>query len=639
MKRVAGLAVALLATAASASAQEPAPLEPVELDRLPLPPGVSGMSHPDWTPDGEHLVFGFSSEDSAGLQFGLSADDGSGFRCLSCGLDQVLGADRPLNALRDLSLDKPYVFGDGRRVLGRIIGEKDRTPSPVNPLSGPTQDFNFVVLECAPSLLDCAERALVPIELPGGGLTRGVQNREARISPDSRLLAWTEVMYDGTRMSLGRLVRGESSYTLEDVRVLNPPFELAPPDPEGFRVGGPLYELKNFAPDGRTLTYASFAEAENYDVWELNLATGERRRLTDDLEWNEGTTRSPDNGSFVNFSSRTRDRMTPFAQVPRPPFIDFPLYVLTGRFMLNAENRKCLLSPWLFDSDGERGTYFGQPIDPDPPPGFAPHGNGPWSADGTKIVFWEFNDAAAGTPADPGSHLVVARLPAREPTPTAEAPDTPFPDWAPGRDEWSGYHAEQGVFTVAGPGGGTATITLAGMVNSQVYSVEYDGYSADGQTFLDGTERVDAPFIVAIGRWTSDLTVSGEHTGRLQAEVEVRTGGNASGTLLSEYDGKTFDALPAPTCDRLPTPQLVIEDLAVARSKGGRAKRTATVTGFVRAVVPGDEQHRPVRSATISLGGASATTDEHGRFAVTGPVGAPLVARAAGFVSAETALP
>ena len=77
MRAFATVLVALATAAPTAVAQESAPLEPVELTRIPLPAGVTGMSHPDWTPDGSHLVFGFTSEQEPSQHFGLIADDGS----------------------------------------------------------------------------------------------------------------------------------------------------------------------------------------------------------------------------------------------------------------------------------------------------------------------------------------------------------------------------------------------------------------------------------------------------------------------------------------------------------------------------------------------------------------------------------
>ena len=625
---VAGLCA--LAALGGTAAAKPAPLEPVKLQRLPHPEGVGSTSFPDWTPDGRHLVFAFTSEEFPNAQLGVTSIRGRGFRCLSCGRQQIVGFDRPLNALKELNLDKPYVFGDGKRILTRIVSEREDQGGFNNPLEGPTQDFNFAVLECEPSIVDCDESTLVALELPGGGLTRGVQNREVRVAPDGRFIAWTEVQFDGTRMSMGHLIREADHYELANVRVLNPPFELDPPDPEGFALGGPLYELKNFAPDGRTVTYATFADAENYDVWELDLATGDRRRLTRDIEWNEGTTRSPDNGSFVNFSSRGRDRMAPFALLPRPPFIDFAVYTLTGRFALNKDNRHCLLSPWLVDSGGERGSYFGQPIDPVIPGGFSSHGNGPFSSDGTKVAFWEFKPEAAATPEDPDSRLVVARLPARRPEPLAQPARTPDPTWAIPRAEWRGYNNTQGTFTVDGPGGGTATIRLLGGTNTMDWSVEYDGWSEDGRSFLDGTEHVLSPFTIAVGNWEADLELTGERQGSLEADVTVRTGGAASGTVRTELDGRKLEGLPPSECDPLPEPRL--------RVRARLMERAGFVRVRVRSRVIADRHFRPVRKARVRVGARTVRTDERGYAELPRKFkrGTPVRARAAGFAADRT---
>ena len=594
-----GLLVAGPATAA------PPPLEPIEIRRVPLPPGVTSMAFPAWAADGEHIVVGFTSVEEPDAQIAVVRPDGSGFRCLTCGLEQIVLPDRPFNAGRPLNLGKPFVFTDGKRVLVRQPGREDVRDT-VNPIAGPTADYHYFVLECEPSVVDCDTPQLVPLELPGGGLTRGVQNREGRISPDTRWFAWTEVMFDGTRMSLGRLVREANRYVVEGVRVLNPRFTLGS-DSRDWAVAGPLYEHKEFSPDGRYLTYASFVEAENYDSFELDLLTGERRRLTTDIEWNENASISPDGRWFVNGSSRTKGRMAPFAQLPRPPFIDFAAYVLIGRFQLNDENRTCLLDQWLVGRSGEAGSYFGQPLVTGLPPGWGTHGPGRWNPDGTRYVLWERSHGAAATPEDPDARAIVAHFPARRPQPPPADRTTPDPAWAVPREEWDGFADTQGVFTVPGRASGTATISLSGGVNSMVWSAEYDGYSDDGRSVLDGTERVDSPFTIAYGRWEADLRLSGAHTGSLKADVTVRTGGQGSGSVESELDGRRFAGLPSSDCEPLATPALQ----ARVRRRGGR-RRTRLVVA-VTARVPGDAAPRPVRAATVTFGRRRAVTGETGR--------------------------
>ena len=453
-----------LASAAPAAAT-PQPYEPIVLKRLALPEGVSSMSFPAYLPDSRHLVFGFTSAAFPNGQLGVIADDGSGFACLTCGMEQVVRPDRPFNANRPLNVGKPFVFPDGKRVLVREPGREDLKDSTVPGLpSGPTADFNYFIFECAPSLVDCKQRALVPLELPGGGLTRLTQNREGRISPDGRRFAWTEVQTDGTKMSMGKLVRGDGVYTVDGVMVLNPQFTLGEKSGD-FRLAAPLYELKAFDPDGKSVSYASFTDAENYDSYELDLRTGERRRLSTDIEWNEDSSLGPGGGWFINGSSRTRERMAPFSLLPRPPFVDFPVYVLIGRFQLADQNRTCLLEPWLVPRSGEEGSYFGQPVYFGGKKAWGSHGPSRWAPDGTKFVFWERTAKAERTPQDPDARVIVARLPARRAVPAEADTTTPTPMWATSRDQWDGFADTQGTFTVKGDDVGTATLSYPVQVN------------------------------------------------------------------------------------------------------------------------------------------------------------------------------
>lgn len=163
---------------------------------------------------------------------------------------------------------------------------------------------------------------------------------------------------------------------------------------------------------------------------------------------------------------------------------------------------------------------------------------------------------------------------------------TPYPSSAVPRTRWQGYVARQGRFTVAGPRGGTATISLAGAVSSMAWSVSYDGYSEDGRSALTGMERVTAPVSTADGTWVADLRRTGTEPGTLSADVTVRTGGQGSGEVVTEFGGKRLEGLPRPTCAPVPTPRLRVR---VERSSGGpgirerRAapRRAAAVTRLV----------------------------------------------------------
>jgi hypothetical protein len=611
------LGLVAAATVAAPAVAAPPPYEPIAVHRVPVPAGLSGVSEPVWLPNGTHVVASILSPDAPRAELAVSTAAGRDVHCLTCDLDTtaVTGAD----AATASGFGKPIAFGDGRRVLARL-GLRHGTAG------SETQNFTYAVLTCAPSVVRCTTRTLLPVRMPGGGVAQGVQNREARLSPDGRWLAWTELGADGARMSMGRLARGAHAYTLADVRVLTPTPPLT--TSANWRAASPSFEIKNFTADGQSLLYSSMVDAENFDTFRLDLRTGARTRLTYGVEWEEDVSSSPDGGSLLQYSSRGFDRMAAFALVPRPPFADLVLFSWTGRFMLNLQNRRCLLEPWLLGRGGEQGTYFGQPVNPAPPAGWDTRTLGQWSPDGTRLLMWESRASEGWTAARPGARMLVADLPARRP---ARAPTraTPAPTWAPTRAAFRGFLAQTGTYEVPGARGGSATVTLTGTTFAGSWTVAYHHYSDDGTTFLDGTERVTEPSILQSVHWEAALRLSGAHTGAFDADVTIRAGdptsGNAgSGTVRTTLDGRTVTGLPPATCTPLPVPRL----RATATARGVRVRVT------VRATVAEDPVARPVRGATVRLGGRTARTDAHGVATVAGRRGAHVQARAAGFRAA-----
>jgi hypothetical protein len=590
-----------VATAPDATASPKKTLEPVELRRVLLPPDIFGMSESAFAMDNHHLVVGFVSRTGDTRppgQLGLVDPDSGALRCLTCGLPipGVDEAERP-------TLGKPQPVSDGKRVLFRS-GERPDSDSdtPLALFTGDAGFFRYYLLECEPSVVQCDQGRIMPIRLPSEGLGALTQNREARISPDPNWFAWTEVKSDGTRMALGRLKREAEQYVLEDIWVINPKFDLARGSSDDWRVAMPLYEFKNFAEGGRIAYYASFHDAQNYDVFRVDLATGERKRVTHDIEWNEGTVTSPDGSSFVNGSSRGRARMASYAQVPRPPFADFGVYVLTGRHALGGNNRRCLLEPWLLDADGQSGEYFGQPVNPDNDPGWGSHGPGSWSMDGIRYTFWERNYADAP---EVESRIAVAMLPARAASPAPQVPLTPRPTWATPHGEWKGALNKVGVFLVRGKHSGTALLTLTGVnPNTTGASVVYVNYSDDGEHVLNGSENSINPFTLMQGNWITNLRVSGKHSGSLETQV-FSLQKELNGRVQSTLDGVSYNGIPDAQCEpeSLPAPQL-----RITREPDARGRAVLRITA--RPI--SDDSDRPVRGVRVSDGGTTVLSDDSG---------------------------
>ncbi|WP_183094442.1 PD40 domain-containing protein [Nocardioides stalactiti] len=603
-------------------------LEPIDVREVPLPADVLGMSESSFATDGVHLVAAFVQRDPGGRppgELGLVDPVSGEVDCLTCGvvIPGIAEDERP-------NLGKPQVFTDGVRVLFRTGERPDSdAESPIGLFTGDAGMFRYYVLECAPSVVQCDAAQIVPVNLPSEGLGSITQNREARISPDGRWFAWTEVKTDGTRMTMGQLRREPEGYQLHDLFVINPRFDLRSGSSDEWRKAMPLYEFKNFAEGGRIAYYASFHDAENYDVFRVDLATGATRRVTTDVEWNEGTVTSPDGSSFVNGSSRGRERMSPFALVPRPPFVDFGVYVLTGRYSLGGDNRRCLLEPWLLDSEGQQGEYFGQPLNPENEAGWGSHGPGGWSPDGTRYTFWERNYAGE----DPESRLVVAHLPARGPSPATTPALTPRPTWATPRADWNGAIDDVGTHVIRGKHSGRAVLTIVGLnPNTTTATVVYHRYSDDGLNVLDGYETSVNPFALVAGGWKADIRLSGAHTGRLVADV-FSFQKSLRGRVRSEYDGRVAQGLPDGDCepDVLPAPRLVIQRLP--DEPGVEAFR-------VVARPIGDDMDRPVRGVEVVADGRVGITDDDGevRFRL-GNRPLEVVATARGFQAATLEVP
>lgn len=614
--RASVLVWALVTVPAQAAAQspstEPPPLQPIRVEPLPMPPGFTDLRHPVWMRDGEHIVASFQSEGQSGRQLAVMDRRGQDVRCLTCGLPQVTGPDRPFNTTQPLQVDKTFPFPDGKRVLVMSVTEPEGAA--IVDIPGPPRgapDFNYSVLECAPSLLDCQSRELKALELPGGGLSRGVQNREIRLAPDGEWMAWTQVSLNGTAMILARLVRGESTYTVTNTHVLTP---QRPPegnvDSAAWNAAAPIHELKSFTPDGEQVLFSTFRSAENFDDFELDLRTGATRRLTSETEWDEDVSRSPDGRLLALFASRGFDRMTPFSQFERPTFVDYPVFASTGRYMLKQQTGRgggtCLLAPWLMSSRGQQGSYFGQPIEVGSNE-FFPGPQGLWRPQGNAVIFAEYriSEPRAGIP---DNRVAIAWLDHQPERPVGEPPPTVVPAWAPSYEDWRGYQSQQRTAVIPGRGGGTATVTLAGGTNFQEQSVEYKGYSDDGQTFIDGTERADSPFTVALSHWQADLRARGRHTGRLTANLTL-SAGQGGGDLESLWDGRRYEGLPnAVKCQSNRLPQLAPRVLR-ARHHGRRVRVDAQILAYV----PFDDTPRPVRGAEVRFGSAHTRSDRTGR--------------------------
>jgi hypothetical protein len=598
--------------------------EPETIQRIDLPAGITDASTPVFTVDGEHLLF-FS-----GQQLWIVGQNGRGASCLSCGLPH----HPTLSPTEQEGFATP--FPDGHRVF---FGAAN----------------SATVLECLPSLLDCEHRGLLPVDLsgarPGGGKVPpgGVDASPQldlgggiapKLAPDGRHIAFSDIRSDVAElMIIATLTRTPTAYVTSDPRVLNPPAPTSATDANttAWSDSAGLFEFKSFADGGADATYAQVggASLQNPDVWQLNLATGRRSRITSYPDWDEDDAPSPDGRSIVVESDRGMHRVdTLGALLPVRDFIDDPESAILAGYLVGAGGasadittlRQCDLQPWLLPASGDDGgTLVGQPL--------LPYSGGPvhaannvagypqWSPDGTEIAL-NTQSYLTGRSAP---YLLVAHLTSRAPTTALPVANSQPGSWAPSPLAYHGPLGGTNHVVLHGLKAGTATVDYANPkgVFGGSDRVTYAGYSDDGLRFVDGTNAIADPDL-SKGPITIDtnLVMTGVDTGHEHVHLVFSGLANTpdvtvAGTATTTYDGTTLTGIPTaprPCPDALPhTPPLHVDAQVTGRRDDRHILVEVTATVGDAGPDEGRLDTRPVTDATVTAGTATAHTDGDGR--------------------------
>ncbi|MDQ1464831.1 MAG: hypothetical protein QOC73_1772 [Actinomycetota bacterium] len=596
--------------------------QPIKIQRIHLPKTVTEPRWPGFTIDGRHLLFWSKNE------LWITGLHGSGVRCLSCGLANDPNPDGS-TALADLATP----FPDGKRVL---MEEDAQVVS-----SG------MVVLECAPSVVNCKSRQLVPVDysaaepplIPPGGAVGTPQMgfghvaAHAKLSQDGNYVGFSQARSDSIEaMIVGRLEHTGGTYVVTDPRVINPPGPTSPTDTsiERWSKSGALFEFKTFTNGGADATYVEVGGPAfgRTDVYSVNLATGRRTQLAAHNDWDEDNGVSPNGKLLSLFSDRTMHYSDWVGGlVPVRDFINAPAAAMAAAPLGGFS--ACMGPMWLLPSSGDHGaTLAGQPIVDYHYPGVhivdTLAESSQWSPDGTMIALHQVDDKTG----QPAPFLLVAHLTALKPT-RPLAPVTSQPgSWAPLPTDYHGAMGSSGPVTLHGPGGGTVTISYGGMPGaiSGQWSETYKDYSDNGTDFLNGTVTVNGS-AAAGGNVTSHVTMTGGNTGKTDADLTYGPNGT-TGRSVSTYNGKTITGPPPYASGNnskggpdtaCPATLPKKPSLRVKATRIGHRRYKLRVTASVAGVGANETavDTQPVYHALLQLGRAKIYTNKNGTAIVT----------------------
>lgn len=597
-----------------------APFEPVGFQTIQLPSGLIGDT-PVFTTDGRHLLF-----DGNGHLY-IVGTDGAGLHCLTCRLRNA-----PTNVDNN---DLISPFADGKRIFFTTGTQSAGAPA-----------SDSVVLECSPSILNCKSKQVLPVEFassrptltPGGvSATAPVNTGTAavpKISPDGRYIAFSDIRSDAAElMTVAKLTRTPMAYVTSDPKVINPPGPTSVRDTNtrAWSDSAALYEFKNFVDGGADATYVQVggAAAGNPDIWEVNLATGKRWRLTSDPDWDEDNDISPDGRSLVDFGYRTMHMIdSAGALMPFRGFFDAPIAALeAGYYVDQGVSSQCILQPWLLPSQGDDDAKLvGQPLQPYAGGRYYPANNYQddhiWNPQSTEVALTEFDRRRYGQPLQGASRLVIAKLTARKPTKPMPTVSSAVGPWAPSPQNYHGAIQAVAHVVLHGLASGTVTVDYDdpnGLLDVHD-SATYKNYSDNGTDFINGTQSVSGALLSGPIRIDANLRMTGAHRGYSRVHL-IYSGLDSSpvtvsGTQAASYEGTTESGpvhLGKGCPARLPHPPKLTVKLSRTRIHDQaylQARVTASIFGA--GVNENARDTRPIVDAVVTLGKARSRTTSTG---------------------------
>ncbi len=468
----------------------------VERVILDLPDSITNPTRPRFSEDGESIYFGGTPAAGGRDEIYQMNIDGTGLECLTCGVTTTVTDD----------LQKPLPFEDGSgRVLIRVTSS--------------TGSYTYAVLEDGVN-----GRELVPLTTPDSPTYVVDRQREMKISPDGTHVLFSRLElgtngYVAIVPVVGKLVRTEAGYEIEDARVV-----------------APYGEGKSWTPDGKSvIIMGGQYDAGNVDAIKVDLATGNITRETAGLDYEENVFESPNEQWIVTGSTRGLDALTPMSRIQRPAFL--PAYIVGPVYNAYASPVNVSNQAWVVAIDDELEREDGLPLIVEGD-GYAGQSMPGWNPDGSAVAFWE---QSKDDPTD--TRLVIANLKYTTSVGPLEG-DNSTPEMSSTLPKLSTYVPSAPELpptgTYAGAGGGTAVVSEAADQTNPghtIRTVTYTDYVNEDGMILNGTESTDSTANQMYIHYAADITVTGTHTGYLKGDATITNRQTYSGYITSDVDG------------------------------------------------------------------------------------------------------
>ncbi|OCB08637.1 hypothetical protein A5717_28045 [Mycolicibacterium porcinum] len=468
----------------------------VERVILDLPDSITNPNTPRFSEDGQSIYFGATPAEGGRQEIYRIGVDGSNVECITCGVSPGVTA----------GLSRVVPFQDGS---GRLMIQVTTSPN------------SYVVYE------ETADgKQLVPVITPPSGARAIDPQREMRISPDGTHVLFSQIQMTSTGLItavpvVGRLERTDAGYEIADARVVYP-------------VG----EGKQWTPDGKgVIILGGRYEAGNVDDIVVDLETGEVTRLTGNLDYDEDIDMSPNEQWIAVGSTRGYDALTPMSRIVRPAFLPADIQgAVYEKYRGTGDSTNITNQEWVIAIEDDLKGENGIPVFVDGD-GYTARSMASWNNTGDAVAFWEASGADATD-----TRLVIAKLNYTTSVgPVQGDRTTPDPTWAP---ELKTYVPSTAPLpptgTYAGAGGGTAVVTEASdpTTGHIVRTVTYTDYVNEQGMILNGTESTDTTASQSSIHYVADITVTGTHTGYLDADATVnKLQRTMTGHITSDLDG------------------------------------------------------------------------------------------------------